>query len=219
MMKVDLETEAVAAWNQLMTITIDESQRQMILLALAHLAVERPGWLYACGETAKTMDHIEADRPKLFDEFHKLRVARVSDSLPEDPTHESVSKALNARWSTADAIRLEQRMELAVKRVAELEAAIRQHRDQRGDDRCWLDDLELYKLVGGGGDNSLPPKEKFLTNCARYYEARCVNAGWPSYQELLAALQWYAAPHRPEDYVSDNGERAAKVIEAVNIKK
>lgn len=28
-----------------------------------------------------------------------------------------------------------------------LESAIRKHRDQRGDDRCWLDDEELYKTL------------------------------------------------------------------------
>jgi len=71
-------------------------------------------------------------------------------------------------------------------RILELEAAIRKHRDQRGDDKCWLDDQELYNVLGDGnlGDNSLPAKEKFLNNCANYYEKRCKNANWPSYQEL-----------------------------------
>lgn len=69
-------------------------------------------------------------------------------------------------------------------RVAQLETAIKRHRDQRVDDRCWMDDLELYKLVGGTADNSLPAKEKFLANCARFYEARCKDANWISYQEL-----------------------------------
>lgn len=27
------------------------------------------------------------------------------------------------------------------------EAAIRKHRDQKGDDRCWMDDEELYKIL------------------------------------------------------------------------
>jgi hypothetical protein len=31
-----------------------------------------------------------------------------------------------------------------------LESAIRKHRDQRGDDRCWLDDEELYKTLPEG---------------------------------------------------------------------
>lgn len=76
----------------------------------------------------------------------------------------------------------------AVVRIEALEQAIIKHRDQRGDDRCWLDDLELYALVGGAPDNSLPPKEKFLANCARFYDNRCQNAGWRSYQEIESAL-------------------------------
>jgi len=54
-----------------MSITIDESQRQMILLALAHLAVERPGWKYALGETAKTMDNLLPNGdPAMYTEFY-----------------------------------------------------------------------------------------------------------------------------------------------------
>ena len=29
-----------------------------------------------------------------------------------------------------------------------------------------------------------------------------------------AALKWYADPHRPEDYLNDNGERAIKALQA-----
>jgi hypothetical protein len=67
-----------------------------------------------------------------------------------------------------------------------LRAAIRKHRDQHGDDRCWLDDQELYKVLGDQNepDNSMPPKEQFLANCSRYYDRRCVEGEWPTYQEL-----------------------------------
>lgn len=34
--------------------------------------------------------------------------------------------------------------------VARLEAAIRKHRDYRGDDRCWRDDEELYAVLPEG---------------------------------------------------------------------
>lgn len=77
-----------------MTIEIDESQRQAILLALAHLAVERPGWKFMLGETAKTMDNIVAERPHMFDGFWALRHEQVRDSLPEAPTAESLNRAL-----------------------------------------------------------------------------------------------------------------------------
>lgn len=60
-------------------------------------------------------------------------------------------------------------------RIAELEAAIRKHHDQQGDDRCWLDDLELYDVIPDlrkPDDNvfKLPPKCEFLKSCERFWE-------------------------------------------------
>lgn len=58
-------------------------------------------------------------------------------------------------------------------RVSQLETAIRTHRDQRGDDRCWLDDAELYAVLGNEeADFKLPPRQTFLQNCSRYWECR-----------------------------------------------
>lgn len=61
--------------------------------------------------------------------------------------------------------------------VERLRAAIRQHRDQRGDDRCWLDDARLYRSLGADPedcniDGTLPPKCEFLKSCERYWEQR-----------------------------------------------
>lgn len=62
--------------------------------------------------------------------------------------------------------------------VAEVERlyfAIRTHRDQKGDDRCWLDDIELYKVLGEAVSidvTGLPPRCDFLESCRRYYEQR-----------------------------------------------
>lgn len=58
--------------------------------------------------------------------------------------------------------------------IAKLEAAIREHRDQRGDDRCFLDDAKLYSVLGDNVevDASLPPKCDFLASCERYWEQR-----------------------------------------------
>lgn len=50
--------------------------------------------------------------------------------------------------------------------------AIRWHRDQRGDDRCWLDDEQLYMLLPEG---YLPPLREVaveLANCERYLRLR-----------------------------------------------
>jgi hypothetical protein len=79
---------------------------------------------------------------------------------------------------------LEQHLDKYSARILELERAIAQHRDQKCDDRCWLDDEELYKVIGGGGNNSLPCREEFIKNCQRYFDSRCKETDWPSYQEI-----------------------------------
>jgi hypothetical protein len=57
-----------------------------------------------------------------------------------------------------------------------LKAAIRKHRDQKSDDRCWLDDVNLYRVLGGQEwddyRSDLPPKCEFLESCARFWEQR-----------------------------------------------
>jgi hypothetical protein len=58
-----------------------ESDRQMIVLALAHLAVERPGWLWTCREMA-------AERfgaGGMFDEFLKLHQEALAVAPNEVP--------------------------------------------------------------------------------------------------------------------------------------
>jgi hypothetical protein len=60
------------------------------------------------------------------------------------------------------------------KRVVELELAIKRHRDERGNDRCWLDDARLYAVLPGAKQLTivLPPKEEFLQECDKYWECR-----------------------------------------------
>lgn len=63
----------------------------------------------------------------------------------------------------------------ASERVLQLETAIRNHRDQRGDDRCWIDDVELYALLPegkGNSDLSLCHPDEMIENCKRYISAR-----------------------------------------------
>lgn len=60
-------------------------------------------------------------------------------------------------------------------RVALLETAIRKHRDERGHGRCWLDDKELYAVLGEPVEDQefkLPPKEEFLKQCEKYHAER-----------------------------------------------
>lgn len=58
------------------------------------------------------------------------------------------------------------------KRIKELEDAIRKHRDQRGDDRCWQDDEELYKILPEGYE--VPKREVAVewAMCKKYLACR-----------------------------------------------
>ena len=55
-----------------MTFDLDESDRQMTILALAHLALERPGWDDALSRVADKM----GGKP-LFEEFKTLATAQL----------------------------------------------------------------------------------------------------------------------------------------------
>lgn len=71
---------------------------------------------------------------------------------------------------------------------ATLAAAIRKHRGQKGDDRCWMDDQELYRTLGDGdlGDFTCGDKAAMLKNCDRYVNNCVIGGGpWKSYEELL----------------------------------
>ncbi len=69
-------------WDEMMRrlamehrITLDEGQRGMVLMALAHLAVERPGWDNALAEIAASMDNVGADgKPEMFSSFKLMKL-------------------------------------------------------------------------------------------------------------------------------------------------
>ncbi len=66
--------------------------------------------------------------------------------------------------------------------VKKLRAVIRYHRDQKGDDRCWVDDLRLYEALpegSAGYDSTLPPEDVFLENCKRFCRSRQTPVGQP----------------------------------------
>lgn len=64
------------------------------------------------------------------------------------------------------------RVETLLHKITEYENAIRRHRNESGDDRCWMDDEELYKILPEG---YTPPKRDscvMLINCQRYIQSR-----------------------------------------------
>lgn len=59
--------------------------------------------------------------------------------------------------------------------IMKLRKGIRTHRDQKGDENCWLDDqMYLYGLLPEkiGANPELPDKELMMLNCSRYYDCR-----------------------------------------------
>jgi hypothetical protein len=58
--------------------------------------------------------------------------------------------------------------------VLKLRYGIRQHRDEKGHDRCWIDDEKLYLLLPEKQNANfvLPIKCEFLTNCEKFWEDR-----------------------------------------------
>lgn len=59
------------------TVVLEEGQRQMVLLALAMLAVERPGFLHTLEEIALKMDNVVEGKP---DTFSRLCVIHAKAS-------------------------------------------------------------------------------------------------------------------------------------------
>lgn len=60
--------------------------------------------------------------------------------------------------------------------VMKLRGEIRYHRDQKGHDRCWIDDVKLYKALPEGATElanfRLPCREEFMQGCKRFWETR-----------------------------------------------
>ena len=58
------------------TLELDEGDRQLVLMALAHLSVERPGWDDALHRIAMKIDNDAVGRPQMYDDFRKLHLGR-----------------------------------------------------------------------------------------------------------------------------------------------
>lgn len=73
--------------------------------------------------------------------------------------------------------------------VAKYEAAIRRHRDYRGDDRCHLDDGELYAVLPEG--DTRPPVEMAVSpeNCLRFIACRQQGREYLSPQRYVERLE------------------------------
>lgn len=65
-------------------------------------------------------------------------------------------------------------LEQSQTKLQEWRDLIRWWSDQRGDDRCWLDDIKIMKAIlpHGTVDFKLPCWEKFGPSCKKFWETR-----------------------------------------------
>ena len=116
----------------------------------------------------------------------------------------AILKRLAADEFPACSLDVQDAIAAAVAWIDRLESAIREHRDAQGDDRCWLDDVKLYRALNGTGDfgpdMELPPKCDFLMSCARFWEQRQrpseKNAARSSEPERMTLAQLQAEVER-----------------------
>jgi hypothetical protein len=79
------------------SLVLEEGQRQMLLLALAHLAVERPGWDEALSEIAQRIDNRKDGKPEMYEHFRVMHQEITCEKLPTSepstpkPTEQSIS--------------------------------------------------------------------------------------------------------------------------------
>jgi hypothetical protein len=58
-------------------LRLDEADRQLVLIALAHLSIERPGWDNALNRIAVEIDQASEGRAVLYDKFRALAAVAV----------------------------------------------------------------------------------------------------------------------------------------------
>ncbi len=132
----------------------------------------------------------------------RAEIGRLQAELAEEKRRDANAEVV--RLATLE--RMEQRQKELEAEAARLRDAIRKHRDQRGDDRCWLDDQDLYMALGPESINAntaLPPRDQFLESCRRFWDQRqAPHDGFGRYscmtlaqlEATLTAVRQAAAP-------------------------
>lgn len=66
------EAEAALSKPRIHLLRVDEGERQMMLLALAELSLEHPGWVAALEAIARKMDNVDENgQAKMFEQFRR----------------------------------------------------------------------------------------------------------------------------------------------------
>jgi hypothetical protein len=92
---LDIEGE-----RAMVTLELEEGDRQLVLMALAALSLEKPGFVDALNRIAVRIDNVKDGRAELFDGFRRFR----ADALAPSETRGELSPELEAfgRRTTPD---------------------------------------------------------------------------------------------------------------------
>lgn len=76
--------------------------------------------------------------------------------------------------------------------ILEMRSAIRSHRGQKGDDRCWLDDHAVYNTVPSIREKvHLPTYDEGMRKCRLFYKNRnAVSADPVPSDAILNSVEW-----------------------------
>src|ERR1041385_8612590 len=104
-------------------------------------------------------------------------------------------------------------------RIIEIRNAIRAHRDALGDDRCWLDDFNIWKYLPD------PPKAKNMSpadgmiRCEKFYTLRRVRIIKPNSPDaILDPVLWDSDLWEPDRYLpSEMDRKLQSLLQALRV--
>lgn len=64
--------ETARSLSSHVSLELPEEDRQLVLMALAHLSLKRPGWDYALNLIARRIDNVLEDRAVLYDQLRRM---------------------------------------------------------------------------------------------------------------------------------------------------
>ena len=111
--------------------------------------------------------------------------ARSESALPWDRVPEQIRELMRAVCR-----------EIISRHVEPYRAAIRRHRDYRGDDRCHLDDGELYSVLPEGDTRPARDTAVTLENCERFIRCRQQGREYVSPEREVEQLRLELSRHR-----------------------
>lgn len=106
----------------------------------------------------------------------------------------------------------QQEVEKLILRNSELVEAIRRHRDYKGNQRCFMDDYDLYSVLPEGimgVDLRLLPPELMLKECEKYVAHRhdpskpyvCPHDEIADLKDKIAELKEKLSMHHPKEEI------------------